>query len=468
MKINFFENIISKHIINTYNKSSIIENLDLKSFFWHSFNNEGPSHQYIFFAIVGNVNDGNIFIPKAIENGYKIIVSDSLSSIEKYKNIYENVYFICVNSIQALLDDLAVYGINNYYGKKIAITGSAGKTTTTYLLNNILKNFSKVTCTDKYNSQYYLRRLLFHLFEVSSDFLITELSSDHIGMIENYSRIIKPDYSIITSFGNAHIEDFKSIENIIKEKTSIIPHTVNKVFIPAEYRDLIINEENVKNYLYKIEFVENNFIIKENKVEFKLKDNNLLIKNSELKGKHNYSNMNLVLNLLEEFQMVNNNKNTIINTLEHINPFPGRGNIIEINKNNLNYKIICEYHNSNSISFKAALSNISNPTLVIMGFMYDLGNETSEKHYEILNIMEKNPHIKYILAYDKNLYNLDLKQYNKLLIKNLNDYENFNNILKDKIKNMNKENVFNIFIKGSRSSKLELVIKDIFEIIENN
>jgi UDP-N-acetylmuramoyl-tripeptide--D-alanyl-D-alanine ligase len=469
MNINFFESIIKEHIINTYNKSPTIEKLDFKSFFWHSDYKEDN----IFIAIKGVNTDGNFFIPEAIKNGYKVIISDHINYIDKYKDEYKHIYFIYVNSIQVVLDEFASYGINNYYGKKISITGSAGKTTTTYLLNNVLKNFTSVTSTDKYNSQYYLRRLLFHLFDASSEFLITELSSDGLGMIDNYSKIIKPDYSIITSIGNAHIEDFKSLENIIKEKTSIIPYTFHKVFIPIEYKDLIINEDNVKNHLNKIVFVENNFKVIENNitsfVEFQLTNKDkIIINNSNFHGNHNYSNMNLILHLLDEIGFLNENKNieNVIKTFENLTPFPGRGNTIKVNKNNFDFEIICEYHNSNSLSFMAALKNIKTPTLVIMGFMYSLGEESDEKHHELLNIMENHPYIKYILTYDKNIYKLNLDAYEKILIKNLKSHENFNNILMDLLNKLKSENINNIFVKGSRSSKLELVIKDILDICQ--
>lgn len=469
MNIDFFENIIEKHIINSYNKTPFIEELHLKSFFWHSDCENNTNHEYIFLAIKGEITDGNLFIPNAITNGYKIIISDNITAIEKYKDIYKDIYFIYVNSIQSVLDEFAIYGISNYYGQKITITGSAGKTTTTYILNNILKNFAKVTVTDKYNSQYYIRRLIFHLFETTSDFFIGELSSDYLGMIHHYSKIIQPDYSIITSIGDAHLEDFECIENIIKEKTSIIPNTLKKVFIPYTYKDLISKERNVNEHLHKIVFIQNDFIIIKNEenitVEFNINGKNITIKNSHLKGFHNYSNINLVLNLLDEIGFINKeNSPLIIKTLENLTGFPGRGNTITVKKNNYDFQINCEHHNSNPLSFKAALENISKPTLVIMGFMDSLGAESDEKHYELLNLMNKHPHIKYILTYDKNIYKLNLKDYEKILIKDLEAYDNFNEILNNILNKIASENIFDIFIKGSRNSKLEEVIRYILKI----
>ena len=466
MNINFFESIIEKHIVITYNKTSIIENLDLKSFFWHSKKN--LKDEYIFFAIKGNNTDGNLFIPDAIKNGYKIIISDNISKIEEYKDLYKEIYFIYVNSIQAVLDDLASYGINNYFGKKIAITGSAGKTTTTYILNNLLKNFGTVTTTDKYNSQYYLRRLMFHLFETKNDFFLAELSSDSLGTIEHYGNLIKPDYSIITSIGEAHVKDFLSLKNIIKEKTSLINHTLKKVFIPAIYKDLIINEDNVKNNLHKIVFVEEDYEDMSNKwIQFKLKEKKTMVLIDNLVGDHNYSNINLVLKLLDEMGLINNKTiNLIDNTLENLTAFPGRGNRITIDKNNFDFQIICEHHNSNPLSFSAALENISeySNTLVIMGFMYSLGENSDARHYELLNTMKNHPGIKYILTYDKNIYKLNLDKYEKVLIKNLEGHEDFFSILKNLLEKFKNEDIQQIFIKGSRSSKLEDVIKYILDV----
>ena len=99
-----------------------------------------------------------------------------------------------------------------------------------------------------------------------------------------------------------------------------------------------------------------------------------------------------------------------------------------------------------------------------MGFMHSLGEDSDTRHYELLDNMENHPYIKYILTYDKNIYKLNLGKYKKIVIKNLETHEDFTNILKSLLKQIKNEGIYSIFMKGSRSSKLELVIKDILHI----
>ena len=461
MNIKKFKEIIKNNILNTYNNFPELDLILINSFFWNS--KEGKN--IIFFAIKGVNEDGNKYIEDAIKNGYLIIVSENIEYIEAIKERFTNIHFIVIDNVQKTLNTLGKFGISNFKGKKFAITGSVGKTTSTYLLNNILKNFYQNICTDKYNSQYYLRRLCFQLYDKNEDIFLAELSSDSLGSIDNFGDIIKPDYSIITAIGNAHIEDFKSFSNIIKEKTSLINHTQNKTFIPIEYEEIIKNEINVINNENKIIYVKNDFIINDEKKEitFNINGNKMVICNPSLKGNYNYSNMNLVLHTIYESypELFNNsiNKNKIINTIENLNPFPGRGNIITVDKDDLQLKIICEYHNANSLSFLKTVENIKEPTVILMGYMYSLGSESHERHEELFTLMENNANVLNVVLCDKKIYELGfiLNKYKKLL-------PAYEDVLFDII--TKRPHIKNIFIKGSRSSVLENFVKKILDFCE--
>lgn len=461
MNIKNFQQIIQEQIISIYNINSQIEYL-FDNFFWSA---QFKNNNYIFFAIEGKNTNGNQFIEIAIDYGYKYIVSEDLCIIESLAGKYPNILFFVVKNVQATLDLLARWGVSQFKGIKIAITGSAGKTTTTYLLQNLLKIKYDVVHTHKYNSQYYLRRLCFELYKHKEDFFIAELSSDTLGMIHWFSNIIQPDYSIITSIGNAHLEDFKSYHNIIEEKTSIINNTKIATFIPEEYRDIIASTKHVVSNLQKIHYVPNNFVVTNNHnqqiVSFFYKNQQLLkIENPKYQGNHNYSNMNLILHLFSFMDFIKDvfSVEKIRQVLENINCFPGRGNIIKIRTKDYNFKLVCEHHNSNPMSFAKAITNINEPTLVVMGFMYSLGEETIIKHHEILHLLNSNEYVKGIVLSDTKLLNIqNLDQYKKILDKkdSITDYLPF----------IKQNNITSVFLKGSRSSYLEKNIKTILNYI---
>lgn len=98
---------------------------------------------FVFVAIKGNREDGNIFIKEAIEKGAKIIITSSSKASEFSKS--HNVSFIRVKDTRRVLAKLAAqfYGNPSFKVKVVGITGTNGKTTTSYLIEALLKKAGK-------------------------------------------------------------------------------------------------------------------------------------------------------------------------------------------------------------------------------------------------------------------------------------------------------------------------------------
>ena len=94
----------------------------------------------MFFAIKGFTLDGTQFIPSAIEKGAKVIVVDETTDF-KSLSIPEDVTLIVVPEIR---ESMAICACNFYDNpsrkfKLVGITGTKGKTTTTYMIKAILE-----------------------------------------------------------------------------------------------------------------------------------------------------------------------------------------------------------------------------------------------------------------------------------------------------------------------------------------
>ena len=95
----------------------------------------------MFFAIKGFTTDGTTFIPKAIENGAKVILVEEGSCDLKSLNIPEDVTLLVVPDARYAM----AIGACNYYDnpsrkfKLIGVTGTKGKTTTTFMMKAILE-----------------------------------------------------------------------------------------------------------------------------------------------------------------------------------------------------------------------------------------------------------------------------------------------------------------------------------------
>jgi len=141
---------------------------------------------------------------------------------------------------------LAQAVIRKYRPLVIAITGSVGKTSTKEAIYTVLASNGSVRKTVKnYNNELGVPLTVFdvdapgknplawlHLFArgfslLMSDkqypkVLILELGADRVGDIEYLTKLTEPHIGILTSIGASHLAKFGSLENIVKEKTTII------------------------------------------------------------------------------------------------------------------------------------------------------------------------------------------------------------------------------------------------------
>ena len=110
------------------------ENLECESI---TFNSKNVGAKCVFVCLKGDNTDGHIFAETAVENGAKVVIC------ERELNVCENE--VVVSSTRKALAQIA----SNFYGnahknlKMIAITGTNGKTTTTYMIIPILAGASQ-------------------------------------------------------------------------------------------------------------------------------------------------------------------------------------------------------------------------------------------------------------------------------------------------------------------------------------
>jgi len=160
-------------------------------------------------AIKGEKFNGADFINEARKK-HAFVVSEAA-----------NADFCVGSSQEALLKIAADYKelISPRY--TIAITGSTGKTTTKDFTHALL---SSVLRTHKTAGNYNNILGVSHTILTAppkADALICEFGMNHIGEIDVLSRHIKPDISIITNIGTAHIGNLGSREMIAKAKLEI-------------------------------------------------------------------------------------------------------------------------------------------------------------------------------------------------------------------------------------------------------
>lgn len=208
---------------------------------------------YIPIVFKGNDNEKNII--NAVQNGaIGFMINRNSMNYEKIvteaKQVNPKICILNVENVNFALYDLGIKARElNIQKEVIAITGSYGKSTLTNLISKVLETEMKVLhdfSNDNNNTRWHLSRLLQYFDDY--DIAVLELGTADFGRIEQMSKLVKPSVAVINSIGTAHINHFKTKENILKEKMHIVDYIKDK-------RVLYINSDD--DYLKQIKKTDN-------------------------------------------------------------------------------------------------------------------------------------------------------------------------------------------------------------------
>jgi UDP-N-acetylmuramoyl-tripeptide--D-alanyl-D-alanine ligase len=104
----------------------------------------------------------------------------------------------------------------------IAVTGSAGKTTTKEAIAHVLATRFRVHKSEgNFNNHFGLPLMLLKL-EPEHDCAVVELGMSHLGEITALAQIAQPDTGVVTNVAPVHLEFFKDISEIARAKYELI------------------------------------------------------------------------------------------------------------------------------------------------------------------------------------------------------------------------------------------------------
>ncbi len=113
--------------------------------------------------------------------------------------------------------------------KVIGVTGSYGKTSSKYILTEMLsRKFTTLMTPESYNTTMGVVRTVREKLKPVHEIFVCEMGAQNTGEIKEICDIVCPDYGIITSIGPQHLETFKTIENIVKTKFELYDALKNK------------------------------------------------------------------------------------------------------------------------------------------------------------------------------------------------------------------------------------------------
>ena len=178
---------------------------------------------YMFIAISGFSSDGHDFIKNAIDNGASVIVAENTDKVKK-ANIPDDITLIISENTRKFL---ALSSCNFYNSpskkfKLIGITGTKGKTTTTFMIKEILEkagkkvgligtvatyiNGKKIGDSDRTTPESLeLQKLFNKMVEEKVEYVVMEVSSQSLKL----HRVDGCEFDLVafTNFSEDHISE---------------------------------------------------------------------------------------------------------------------------------------------------------------------------------------------------------------------------------------------------------------------
>ena len=401
----------------------------------------------LFFALKGVNFNGNRFAQQAIDTGAAYAVIDEKEFELPGKTIL-------VDDVLTTLQQLAKYHRQQFNIPFIAITGSNGKTTTKELVHAVLSSSFRTYTTEGNLNNHIGVPLTILKIKDDAEMAVIEMGANHPGEIASYCSYTLPTHGIITNIGKAHLEGFGSLEGVKKAKGELYdflkgePHYYAFVMWDYEYlREMSKGISGIIKYGTSPDTHITGRVSKSEpflEVEITQGLEVGFIK-TKLIGDYNLPNVLAAVTVGKTFKVPDAK---IKSSIEDYTPSNSRSQLIQKGKN----RIILDAYNANPSSMRLAIENLAripvNKKVLILGAMAELGADSLDEHRAIVELIRAHKWEQVVLV-GGDFQKID------------HPFTRFDNSEQAKQwwQKQSFENT-DVLIKGSRSMKMEEVIKD--------
>ena len=354
----------------------------------------------LFFALKGESFDGNRFAATALEAGSAMAVVDDASVVPE-----DDERYVLVPNVLETLQALAAYHRLQFHGPVLQVTGTNGKTTTKELIAAVLSQKYQVLYTQgNLNNHIGVPLTLLRLRPDEHEIAIIETGANHPGEIAFLTKIVDPDFGLITNVGRAHIEGFGSFEGVKATKGELYDYLKAKasahIFVNGSNDDLcaMLSERGMavsdaKCICYARTQTAPSLSVCEGEVlecnpMLRLRWRGQTQANREVQtqliGAYNIDNVLSAIAVGLQFGVP---AEAINAALTAYSPSLGRSEYRRTAYNEL----IVDAYNANLTSMQAALDNFRNirhaHKMVILGDMKELGTVSQEAHRQVATLV---------------------------------------------------------------------------------
>ena len=274
------------------------------------------------------------------------------------------------------LHDLARRARDRIQGSVVAVTGSSGKTTFKEFLTAIVGGYRSAA---SFNNDIGVPISLINA-DLSKKAFVFEVGTNHPGEIGPLTSLIKPEFSVLLNVQDAHIGNFRGSTELLREKLDI--------FTPQQniQSRISYDELGLEGYQFGLREGSDAQLLSVN-------DNYCVINlfgrpvTAEMPASGVHNALTVAAALLTSEVLGKKVEDHVI--LPDDSHPRGRGNKSYVN----GIEVIDDSYNANPTSMMASLrtqldKGTSGKNVAVIGEMLELGDESAQKHKEILQVLK--------------------------------------------------------------------------------
>ncbi len=179
----------------------------------------------LFVALQGEHVDGHSFVAQVLRESSNAAICQKPGDSQR---IYK------VNDSLRAMSILCGKYLQLFKAKRIALTGSTGKTTTKEFVAAVLgyKAPTLKTQANENNLIGVCKTILRILPE--HEYAVFEMGTNHFGEIAQMADTVNPDYAMITNIGPSHLEYFGDEEGVFREKSELFRRPLALKLYPGD------------------------------------------------------------------------------------------------------------------------------------------------------------------------------------------------------------------------------------------
>ena len=168
----------------------------------------------LFVALKGDDRDGHDFVAAAF-------AAKASAALVSHAPVGATGALLTVAHTQRGLEDLAVAARARSNAKILAVTGSAGKTTTKEILRLACNALGRTHASAASYNNHWGVPLSLAALPRDAEYGVFEIGMNHFGEIRNLVSFVRPHVALITTIAPAHLEFFGTCEAIADAKSEI-------------------------------------------------------------------------------------------------------------------------------------------------------------------------------------------------------------------------------------------------------